>query len=65
MEEVKQIAFKRKNRKKNLKKQKKRMLVTKNHQKIAKQIIRQGKNRGRKNKQTKNAECSNSKSKWK
>ena len=39
-----------------MKKQKKRMLVTKNHKKIPRQATKQGKEKGkeRKNKQTKN-----------
>ena len=37
------MALKRKKRKKKMKKQKKRMLVTKNHKKIARQTTKQGK----------------------
>ena len=37
------MALKRKKRKKKMKKQKKRMLVTKNHKKIARQTNKQGK----------------------
>ena len=43
IKEVKQMELKRNNREKKMKKQKKRMLVTKNHKKIARQTTKQGK----------------------
>ena len=43
IKEVKPMGLKRKNRKKKIEKQKKKMSVTKNHKKIARQTTKQGK----------------------